>query len=104
MTEYAGILVIFYGYCFSLLLSYWCSACLKNYLHGAKSLCVFILEYIYCHSSFFLHYGGCCSMLIMLLLRTTSILSGFVKKASVIIMNKKVYIKKWNFRKICRVF
>ena len=56
MTEYAGILVIFYAYCFSLLLSSWCSVFLKNYLHGAKSVCAFILEYIYFHSSFFLHY------------------------------------------------
>lgn len=36
-------------------------------------------------------------MLIMLLLRMTSILSGFIKEASVIIMNKKVYIKKVEF-------
>lgn len=30
MTGYAGILVIVFGYCFSLLLLYWCSACLKT--------------------------------------------------------------------------
>ena len=38
----------------------------KNYLHGAKSVCAFILGYVYGHSLFFLHYGGSYSTLTLL--------------------------------------